>query len=64
METTLQDKIRGSLIGVAIGDALGYPVEFVFSFEQIQGRYGTDGITRGHSSILATRRRTGRKGCF
>ena len=26
---TLQDRIRGSLIGGAIGDALGYPVEFV-----------------------------------
>ena len=25
---TLQDKIRGSLIGGAIGDAQGYPVEF------------------------------------
>lgn len=29
---TLQDRIRGSLIGGAIGDALGYPVEFVYSF--------------------------------
>lgn len=26
---TLQDRIRGSLIGGAIGDALGYPVEFM-----------------------------------
>ena len=25
---TIQDRIRGSLIGGAIGDALGYPVEF------------------------------------
>ena len=25
---TLQDRIRGSLIGGAIGDALGYPVVF------------------------------------
>lgn len=30
---TLQDRIRGSLIGGAIGDALGYPVEFIYSFE-------------------------------
>ena len=43
---TLQDRIRGSLIGGAIGDALGYPVEFVYSFEGIQARYGEKGITR------------------
>ena len=43
---TLQDRIRGSLIGGAIGDALGYPVEFIYSFEGIQSRYGEKGITR------------------
>ena len=43
---TLQDRIRGSLVGGAIGDALGYPVEFIYSFEGIQGRYGERGITR------------------
>lgn len=43
---TLQDRIRGSLIGGAIGDALGYPVEFIYSFEEIQARYGERGITR------------------
>lgn len=42
----LQDRIRGSLIGGAIGDALGYPVEFIYSFEEIQARYGERGITR------------------
>ena len=42
----LQDRIRGSLIGGAIGDALGYSVEFMYSFEEIQGRYGERGITR------------------
>ena len=41
-----QDKIRGSLIGGAIGDALGYPVEFTNSFEGIQRHYGKQGITR------------------
>lgn len=46
MENTLQDRIRGSLIGGAIGDALGYPVEFIYSFEEIQKRYGERGITR------------------
>jgi ADP-ribosylglycohydrolase len=48
----LQDRIRGSLIGGAIGDALGYPVEFIYSFEEIQARYGGRGITRfelGHN---------------
>ena len=43
---TLQNKIRGSLIGGAIGDALGFPVEFIYSYEKIQKRYGENGITR------------------
>lgn len=43
---TLQDRMRGSLIGGAIGDALGYPVEFIYSFEGIQKQYGERGITR------------------
>lgn len=42
---TLQDRIRGSLIGGAIGDALGYPVEFM-SLQQIRGKYGNSGIAR------------------
>ena len=46
MDNTLQDRIRGSLIGGAIGDALGYPVEFIFSFKGIQSEYGERGITR------------------
>ncbi|MDE6331709.1 MAG: ADP-ribosylglycohydrolase family protein [Muribaculaceae bacterium] len=40
----LQDKCRGSLVGGAVGDALGYPVEFDCSFKQIQSKYGEDGI--------------------
>ena len=43
---TLQDRVRGSLVGGAIGDALGYPVEFIYSFVGIQSRYGERGITR------------------
>lgn len=39
------DRIRGSLIGGAIGDALGYPVEFL-SWSNIQNKYGAMGITR------------------
>lgn len=41
-----QDKIRGSLIGGAVGDALGYPVEFIGSFMGIRQKYGENGITR------------------
>lgn len=40
----LKDKCRGSLVGGAIGDALGYPVEFVYSFKEIQAKYGDNGI--------------------
>lgn len=38
------DKIRGSLLGGAIGDALGYPVEFLTA-DQIYSKYGECGIT-------------------
>lgn len=41
-----QDKIRGSLVGGAVGDALGYPVEFIGSYMGIKQRYGEHGITR------------------
>ena len=41
-----KDKIRGSLIGGAVGDALGYPVEFISSYAALQNRYGERGITR------------------
>ena len=43
MEKNKKDKIRGSLIGGAIGDALGYPVEFM-SLAAIKNKYGKDGI--------------------
>ena len=39
-----QDKIRGSLFGGAVGDALGYPVEFL-SEKEIFHCYGLNGIT-------------------
>lgn len=42
---TLQDRIRGSLIGGAIGDALGYPVEFM-SRKDILRKYGYRGVRR------------------
>ena len=43
--TDLNDKIAGCLIGGAAGDALGYPVEFIYSFDQISRQYGPNGIT-------------------
>lgn len=45
-EIIQKDKIRGSLIGGAVGDALGYPVEFISSYAALQNRYGERGITR------------------
>ena len=39
------DQIRGSLIGGAAGDALGYTVEFL-SLEDIKNRYSNKGITK------------------
>ena len=41
----LQDKCRGSLVGGAVGDALGYEVEFM-SLASIRKRFGKKGITR------------------
>lgn len=40
----LQDKCRGSLVGGAVGDALGYEVEFM-SLPSIRKRFGQTGIT-------------------
>ena len=40
---TVQDKIRGSLFGGAVGDALGYAVEF-WGEDRIFSRFGKSGI--------------------
>ncbi len=40
-----QDEFRGCLIGGAIGDALGYPVEFLRA-RDIFARYGNNGVTK------------------
>lgn len=45
MNKAYRNKVLGSMIGGAIGDALGYPVEFI-SYEQILRKYGGKGITR------------------
>lgn len=47
--TELQDKIRGSLYAGAVGDALGYAVEFRKE-DDIFSRYGKDGITSYETS--------------
>lgn len=49
----VKDRIRGSLVGGAIGDALGYPVEFIFSYGDIQARYGERGITRYDGALVS-----------
>ena len=41
--SNLQDRIRGSLVGGAIGDALGYPIEFD-RYDEILFRYGEKGL--------------------
>ena len=41
----LRDRVRGSLLAGAAGDALGYTVEFM-SVEQIRRQYGPQGIAR------------------
>lgn len=40
------DKAMGCIVGGAVGDALGYPVEFRRSFYEIQQLCGPDGISR------------------
>ncbi len=44
-QNTLKDKIRGSLMAGAAGDALGYEVEFMSS-RAILSRFGEQGITK------------------
>lgn len=40
----LVDRFRGSLLGLAVGDALGHPTEFIASVDRIRAKYGPDGI--------------------
>ena len=41
--STIYDKIKGCVFAGALGDALGYPVEFL-SYEEIEEQYGKNGI--------------------
>jgi hypothetical protein len=43
IEISLQSRVRGCLLGGAIGDALGAPVEFM-RMPQVKNRFGPDGI--------------------
>ncbi len=43
METV--DRFRGSFIGLAVGDALGHPTEFISSVPRIRAKYGEQGLT-------------------
>lgn len=45
-EQQQKDRVRGCLVGGAVGDALGYAVEFVDSYQAIVNGYGPQGITR------------------
>ncbi|WP_103955489.1 ADP-ribosylglycohydrolase family protein [Nonomuraea solani] len=53
----VRDRVRGCLLGGAIGDALGAPIEFQ-SLREIRRDHGTDGITgyvttwRGKSALI------------
>ena len=46
------DKIKGCLIGGAIGDALGYPIEFM-SIEQIRYKYGPNGLKKYENTQIS-----------
>jgi len=49
---SLEDRFEGCFLGLAIGDALGYPTEFL-SFPEIQQRFGPEGILdlRGNPAL-------------
>ena len=40
----VRDRFQGCMLGLAIGDALGYPTEFL-SLSAIRARFGRDGVT-------------------
>ncbi len=42
---TLADRFRGSLLGLAIGDALGHPTTFVASLDALRARWGPRGVS-------------------
>ncbi len=39
-------RFAGAVLGAAIGDAMGHPVEFIGSVSSIRARFGPEGVTR------------------
>lgn len=44
-QLTVQDRIRGSLLGGAVGDAFGYPVEFTRGYDAFTAKYPAEQST-------------------
>ena len=49
---SLRDRFRGCLLGGAVGDALGAPVEFL-RLDEIVARYGPEGTGRVRPGLRA-----------
>ena len=47
----MKDKIKGCLIGSAIGDGFGYPTEFM-KFDEIKLKWGNNGLTEPIGDII------------
>src|SRR4051812_5935685 len=41
----LVDRVCGSFFGLAVGDAIGHPTQFILSVEGIKTKYGDKGVT-------------------
>ncbi|UCF33587.1 MAG: ADP-ribosylglycohydrolase family protein [Phycisphaerales bacterium] len=41
----LRDRFQGAMVGLAVGDALGRPTEFITTLEAIHERFGPEGVT-------------------
>ena len=41
----MEDRFQGALLGLAIGDALGRPTEFLTTMDDICGTFGPEGVT-------------------
>ncbi|MGH7438659.1 MAG: ADP-ribosylglycohydrolase family protein [Polyangiaceae bacterium] len=45
MTVATGERIQGAVFGAAVGDALGFPVEFVKSLDEIRAKHGPAGVT-------------------